>query len=79
MMRVVRVGGVLALVLGLVVGASNAVEIVESFNGRVRDELLNLEDFATLTEAQVIVEAWRVEYNTQRPHRSGTPTTAPAG
>ncbi len=41
---------------------------VESFNGRVRDELLNLENFATLAEAQVIVEAWRVEYNTQRPH-----------
>jgi transposase InsO family protein len=41
---------------------------VESFNGRVRDELLNIEDFATLLEAQVIVEAWRVEYNTDRPH-----------
>ncbi len=32
------------------------------------DELLNGEDFATLAEAQVIVEAWRVEYNTERPH-----------
>jgi putative transposase len=41
---------------------------VESFNGRVRDELLNIEDFATLLEAQVIVEAWRIEYNTYRPH-----------
>jgi putative transposase len=41
---------------------------VESFNGRVRDELLNGEDFATVAEAQVIVEAWRVEYNTERPH-----------
>jgi putative transposase len=63
---------------------------VESFNGRVRDELLNGEDFATLTEAQVIVEAWRVEYNTERPHsalfgltpveyahRDGTRATAP--
>ena len=43
---------------------------VESFNGRARDELLNIEDFATLFEAQVVVEAWRVEYNTYRPHGS---------
>jgi len=41
---------------------------VESFNGRVRDELLNVEDFATLLEAQVVVEVWRREYNTYRPH-----------
>jgi putative transposase len=43
---------------------------VESFNGRVRDELLNLEEFTslTLTLAQVVVEAWRIEYNTYRPH-----------
>jgi putative transposase len=43
---------------------------VESFNGRVRDELLNIEDFGSLLEAQVLVEAWRVEYNTYRPHSS---------
>jgi transposase InsO family protein len=43
---------------------------VESFNGRVRDELLNVEEFATLFEAQVLTEAWRVEYNTYRPHSS---------
>ena len=43
---------------------------VESFNGRVRDELLNLEEFASLLEAQVVVEAWRIEYNTYRPHSS---------
>jgi transposase InsO family protein len=43
---------------------------VESFNGRVRDELLNLEEFATLLEAQVLVDAWRIEYNTYRPHSS---------
>jgi len=43
---------------------------VESFNGRARDELLNIEEFATLTEARVIVEAWRMEYNTYRPHSS---------
>jgi putative transposase len=41
---------------------------VESFNGRVRDELLNVEEFGSLTEAQVLVEAWRIEYNTYRPH-----------
>jgi putative transposase len=41
---------------------------VESFNGRVRDELLNLEEFTSLTVAQIVVEAWRIEYNTYRPH-----------
>ena len=41
---------------------------VESFNGRVRDELLNVEDFADLRQAQIIVEDWRIEYNTYRPH-----------
>jgi transposase InsO family protein len=40
---------------------------VESFNSRVRDELFNVEEFATLLEAQVVVEAWRIEYNTSRP------------
>lgn len=43
---------------------------VESFNGRVRDELLNVEQFFTLKEAQVIAEDWRIEYNTYRPHSS---------
>ena len=43
---------------------------VESFNGRLRDELLAVEEFATLLEAQVVIEEWRVEYNTQRPHSS---------
>ncbi len=43
---------------------------IEGFNGRVRDELLNVEEFATLFEAQVVVEAWRTEYNTYRPHSS---------
>ena len=41
---------------------------VESFNGRVRDELLNVEEFGSLIEAQVVVQAWRMEYNTYRPH-----------
>ena len=46
---------------------------VESFNGRARDELLNIEEFGSLIEAQVVVEAWRIEYNTYRPHGALTP------
>jgi transposase InsO family protein len=41
---------------------------VESFNGKLRDELLNGEDFTTLREVQVITESWRRHYNTCRPH-----------
>jgi len=41
---------------------------VESFNGKLRDELLNGEIFYTLKEAQVLIEAWRRHYNTIRPH-----------
>ncbi len=41
---------------------------VESFGSRVRDELLSGELFATLAEAQVLVEDWRVDYNDRRPH-----------
>ena len=43
---------------------------VESFNGRARDELLNIEEFGSLAEARIVVEAWRMEYNTYRPHSS---------
>ena len=42
----------------------------ESFNGKLRDEVLNGEIFYTLREAQVIIEGWRQEYNTFRPHSS---------
>ena len=42
----------------------------ESFNGRLRDELLNGEIFYTLREAQVLIERWRIHYNTVRPHGS---------
>jgi putative transposase len=42
----------------------------ESFNGKLRDELLNGEIFYTLKEAQVLIERWRLEYNTFRPHSS---------
>jgi putative transposase len=41
---------------------------LESFNGKLRDELLNVEIFDTLLEAQVLVERWRIHYNTMRPH-----------
>jgi transposase InsO family protein len=43
---------------------------IESFNGKLRDELLNGEIFDTLLEAQVLIERWRWEYNTLRPHSS---------
>ena len=43
---------------------------VESFNGKLRDELLNAEVFNTLLEARVLIEQWRVHYNTVRPHSS---------
>ena len=42
----------------------------KSFNGKFRDELLNGEIFYTLKEAQVLIEEWRLEYNTFRPHSS---------
>jgi len=43
---------------------------VESFGGRVRDELLAVELFSCLTEARVLIEDWRVDYNQNRPHSS---------
>jgi len=43
---------------------------VESFNGKLRDELLNAEVFNTLLEAKILIEQWRVHYNTVRPHSS---------
>ena len=41
---------------------------VESFGGRVRDELLGVELFSCLTEARVLIEDWRQDYNHHRPH-----------
>ena len=41
---------------------------IESFNGRLRDELLNLWQFDSLLEAQVIIGDWRIDYNNNRPH-----------
>ncbi len=41
---------------------------IESFNARLRDELLNGEIFYSLREAQIVIEQWRKHYNTKRPH-----------
>ena len=43
---------------------------IESFNGRLRDELLNSELFDNLLEARVVIEDWRIDYNEHRPHSS---------
>lgn len=43
---------------------------IESFNGKLRDELLNREIFYTVKEARILIERWRREYNTIRPHSS---------
>ena len=43
---------------------------IESFNGKLRDELLNGEIFYTLQEARVLIEMWRRHYNQVRPHSS---------
>ena len=52
----------------------------ESFNGKLRDELLNGEIFYTLKEAQVVIESWRCHYHTLRPHSAlgyRPPATSP--
>ena len=50
----------------------------ESFNGKLRDELLNGEVFYSFKEATIIIEGWRIHYNTQRPHSAlGYRSTAP--
>ena len=41
---------------------------VESFHSRVRDELLDVEEFSCLSEAQVVIADWREDYNHRRPH-----------
>ena len=43
---------------------------VESFNGRFRDECLNEHWFLGMSHARQIIESWRIEYNTERPHSS---------
>jgi putative transposase len=43
---------------------------IESFNGRFRDECLNEHWFVTMAHARAVIEAWRIEYNTERTHSS---------
>ncbi len=44
--------------------------LIESFNGRLRDECLNVHQCASLVEAQTTIEAWRRDYNQRQPHSS---------
>ena len=44
--------------------------VIESFNGKMRDECLNQEWFTDLQQARVSIETWREDYNTVRPHSS---------
>ena len=50
---------------------------VESFNGKLRDELLNRELFLSLAEARWVIDRWRIDYNHHRPH-SGLDYCTPA-
>ena len=49
----------------------------ESFNGKLRDECLNGEIFYSLKEAQIVIEQWRMEYNTRRPLVEPSPVSQP--
>ena len=51
--------------------APRKTEQVESFNGKLRDELLKRESFDTVLEAKVLVQRWRQDYNTIQPHTVG--------
>ena len=56
--------------MGACPGRSPGNGYIESFNSKLRDELLNREIFYKLQEAQVLVERWRNQYNRRRPHSS---------
>ena len=43
---------------------------IEAFNGRLRDECLNVHQFASLADAKTKIETWRLDYNQRRPHSS---------
>ena len=51
-------------------GKPNENAYIESFNGKFRDECLNEHWFVTMEQARRVIEAWRIEYNTERPHSS---------
>ena len=57
-------------------GKPNQNAYIESFNGRFRDECLNEHWFTSLAHAQVVIEAWRREYNEERP-KKGLGVTCP--
>ena len=56
--------------LSIELGSPRENGYIESFNGQLRDELLDREIFDTLLEAKVLTERWRQGYNTVRPHSS---------
>lgn len=49
---------------------------IESFNGRLRHECLNVHEFATIADVQTKIEAWRLDYNQRRPHGLARPPDA---
>jgi putative transposase len=51
-------------------GRPNENAYIESFNGKFRDECLNEHWFLSMAHARSVIEAWRIEYNTERPHSS---------
>jgi hypothetical protein len=51
-------------------GDKNENAFIESFNGKLRDECLNMHWFSRLSDAREIIEAWRIDYNEVRSHRS---------
>lgn len=51
-------------------GKPNQNAYIESFNGRLRDECLNEHWFVSLAHARAVIEAWRCEYNEERPKKS---------
>jgi transposase InsO family protein len=64
------IGGVGARTAYIAPGSPWENGYVESFNARLRDELLNGEIFYSLREAEVVIESWRRHYNSVRPHAS---------
>jgi len=51
-------------------GKPNENAYIESFHGKFRDECLNEHWFITMAQARRVIELWRIEYNTERPHSS---------
>lgn len=51
-------------------GDKNENAFIESFNGRLRDECLNMHWFSTIRDARDLIEDWRIDYNERRPHTS---------